>query len=156
MGNTLKPSETQDRPIIHSTFSADDPDAVHPTEGTTFSLVMVDPDAPSRTDKSYSEYVHYIVTGLKLSSEAGEIAVVDVDKGNELVPYMGPAPPEKTGKHRYVFILFKETQNSPKSYEGDRARWGTDKPGTGVRAWAAKYNLLPVAVNFFYAQNDVQ
>lgn len=171
MGNTLKPSETQARPEIHTTFSAADgleliasaspslssssPSSSSP-DSTTYTLVMTDPDAPSRADKSYSEYVHHIVSGLKLNSEAADFAAIDFEAGNELLPYMGPAPPEGTGKHRYVYILFKETQATPKVYEGERARWGSDTPATGVRLWAAKHNLVPVAANFYYAQNDVQ
>lgn len=154
MGNTLKPSETQTRPEIHSTFSADAPQL---SEDSTYTLVMTDPDAPSRTDKSFSEFAHHIVSGLKLNANSSDFAEIDFSAGNEILPYMGPAPPEKTGKHRYVYILFKETQGSPKAYNGEeRARWGSETPGTGVRAWAARHNLVPVGVNFFYAQNDVQ
>lgn len=168
MGNTLKPSETQVRPEIHTTFSAgDNSELIGSTsssssssssspDSTTYTLVLTDPDAPSRADKSYSEYVHHIVSGLKLNSEAADFAAIDFDAGNELLPYMGPAPPESTGKHRYVYILFKETQATPQVYEGERARWGSDNPATGVRLWAAKHHLVPVAANFYYAQNDVQ
>lgn len=156
MGNTLKPSETQVRPEIHATFNADDSESVGSSDLFTYTLVMTDPDAPSRTDKTYSEYAHHIVTGLKLSSASSDFAAIDFSTGNEILPYMGPAPPEKTGKHRYVYILFRETQGSPKSYEGERARWGTETPGTGVRSWAAKHGLIPIAANFYFAQNDVQ
>lgn len=162
MGNTLKPSETQTRPVIHTTFSDDDGpgDLTQRLESSTYTLVLTDPDAPSRGDKSFSEYAHHIVTGLKLNSDSenngSDFAAIDFSNGNEILPYMGPAPPEKTGKHRYVYILYKETQASPKVYEGDRARWGSDIPGTGVKSWAAKHGLVPVAANFYFAQNDVQ
>lgn len=32
-----------------------------------------------------------------------------VDKGDALTPYMGPAPPAGTGHHRYVFVLYKQS-----------------------------------------------
>lgn len=168
LGNTLKVNETQNRPEIHASFT--DPDASD--SGNTYTLIFTDPDAPSRTDKSYSEYVHHIVTGLKLkainsgSTSPGEFSASDVaasfatpiefDSGNELVPYMGPGPPPKTGLHRYIYILFKETKPSLTKFHGDRPRFGTDKPGHGVRAFAAEHGLIPIAINFYYAQNETQ
>lgn len=157
MGNTLKTSETQDCPEIHATFTPDGTEPALISTASSYTLVMTDPDAPSRTDKAYSEYAHFIVSGLKLSADIEAFASpIDFSKGHELLPYMGPAPPPKTGKHRYVFILFKETAGSPKSFDGDRARWGSQTPGTGVKPWAAKHGLVPVAVNFFFAQNERQ
>jgi len=29
--------------------------------------------------------------------------------GNIIIPYKGPAPPPKTGKHRYIFHLYQQT-----------------------------------------------
>lgn len=179
MGNTLKPSETQETPEIHVTFNAEglgEPtiftagsssstsasDISTTAENTSFTLAMTDPDAPSRTDKSFSEYCHFLVSGIKLKAPSKEDPTSDIasklefDNANVLVPYMGPGPPEKTGKHRYVFVLLRETKPQPTKYEGDRARWGTQTNGYGLKEYAAEHGLIPVAVNFFYAQNDVQ
>lgn len=174
LGNTLKPSETQHLPELHITFNASGAEA--PTLLTTgadaaaasvgaepsYTLVMTDPDAPSRTDKSYSEYLHYLVTGIKLPAASPEDPTADiaarlpVEAGNTLVPYMGPGPPPKTGKHRYVFVLLRETRPQPAKFDGDRARWGTETNGYGLQEYAEKNGLVPVAINFYYAQNDVQ
>lgn len=178
MGNTLKPSETQETPDIHVTFNAEglsEPtiftagsssssatDLSSAVENASFTLAMTDPDAPSRTDKSFSEYCHFLVSGIKLKAPTKEDPTSDIasklefDNANVLVPYMGPGPPPKTGKHRYVFVLLRETKPQPPKYEGDRARWGTQIEGYGLKEYAAENGLIPVAVNFFYAQNDVQ
>lgn len=82
MGNTLKVSETQKLPDFHIAFNAEG--EAEPTiltagadsssastasvDSATFTLAVTDPDAPSRTDKAYSEYLHYLVTGLKLKA----------------------------------------------------------------------------------------
>ncbi|CAN6601326.1 carboxypeptidase Y inhibitor [Trichomonascus vanleenenianus] len=151
MGNLLKPAETQKRPAVNLTFNEDS------AAESTYTLVLTDPDAPTKGDKKWSEYAHYIVSGIKPPSSGTGVGAVDFDKAHELLPYMGPAPPPKTGKHRYVFILYKEPANgTPKSFGGDRPNWGTGVPGSGARDWAKKHHLTPVAINFFYAQNPEQ
>lgn len=165
-GNTLKVSDTQSAPEIHATFT--DFDAASASD-TKYTLILTDPDAPSRTDKAYSEYAHHIVTGLTLkainnasgasafSAEAvadAFAAPIDFSSGNEILKYEGPGPPPKTGLHRYVYILFKETKPSATEWTGERFRFGTDVPGTGVKDYASKQGLVPLAVNYFFAQNE--
>lgn len=149
MGNTLKPSETQDRPEVHLTFN-------EPDSSAKYTLVVTDPDAPKRGDPKWSEFAHFITSGISPEAAEGESYKVDFSKAKELLPYMGPAPPEKTGKHRYVFLLFKENGAVKGLPSDNRANWGTGVPGSGVRDWAKKQNLTPVAINFFFAQNDKQ
>lgn len=150
LGNTLKVSETQEKPEINITLSESEPE-------DTFTLVLTDPDAPTRGDKKWSEYCHYIASGIKPKTSGGEVIPVDYSSATELISYQGPAPPPGTGKHRYVFLLLKETSGTtPKVFQGERPTWGTNVPGSGVKDWAAKNKLSPVAVNFFYAQNENQ
>ena len=84
-----------------------------------------------------------------------------VDALRELVKYMAPAPPPKTGKHRYIFVLLepedgqggsKDEPQAPK----ERPHFGYGKQGAGVMEWARDNSLRPVAANFFYAQNKKQ
>lgn len=181
MGNSLKPSETQKTPEIHITFNAEglpEPtvlsagasETISSSSSPTFTLVMTDPDAPSRTDKTYSEYLHYLVTGLRLKEPSAEDPTADIasrldlSSGQTRIPYMGPGPPPKTGKHRYVFVLLREPAAGPKylsasAFQGgdnDRPCWGTGIPGAGLKDFAKKNGLVPVAINFYYAQNDTQ
>ena len=65
------------------------------SENDKFILVMTDPDALSNSDHKWSEYLHWLVTDLKLphtKNEDGEPEIshfIDVKEGRELVPYMG-------------------------------------------------------------------
>lgn len=150
VGNTLAVDKTQHKPTVHASFP-------NGSDGT-YTLVLTDPDAPSRSDNKWSEYCHYIVSGLKPSvvAEAEGAAVeLNLSQGNELIPYMGPGPPPKTGKHRYVFVLYKEGSKTPEA-PADRPTWGTNVPGSGTRDWAKKYDLTVVTSNFFFAQNTEQ
>lgn len=147
-GNKLTPAETQHKPQFSLSVTEDDSNAL-------YTLVMTDPDAPTRGDKTWSEYPHYVSSGLKVSSEPQEPFVPEAS--NDLLEYMGPAPPPKTGKHRYVFLLYKQTEGvTPKIFKGERPNWGTGVPGSGAKEWAAKNQLSLMATNFYYAQNPEQ
>jgi len=146
LGNTLSPDATQEQPIIRIT----------PDGGgeATYTVVLTDPDAPSRDDPKWSEFCHWIVTGLEAES-ATEVSV-DVSKGKQIVKYNGPATPEKTGKHRYVFLLYKGGKIGEMEGPKERKRWGNEEQRHGVRQWSAKYDLKLVGANFFFAQNKEQ
>lgn len=142
LGNTLKPEDAQEQPILQITPESED-------ESKTYTIVLTDPDAPSRKDTKWSEFCHWIVTDVKLpsleaitASATAESMSIDFSRSRELVKYMGPAPPEKTGKHRYVFLLYRNPRSGGK-LEGPshRKRWGNDEPRTGVRQWAEKHGL---------------
>ncbi|CAL1212894.1 unnamed protein product [Candida parapsilosis] len=129
----------------------------------SFILVLTDPDAPSNSDHKWSEYLHWLVTDItlpNLKTESGEPEIshfIDAAQGKEVFKYEGPGPPPKTGKHRYVFLLFKQDPKVSK-FEApkDRPNWGTGTPSSGVRDWikAQAPGSKLLAVNFFYAQNE--
>jgi phosphatidylethanolamine-binding protein (PEBP) family uncharacterized protein len=110
---------------------------------------MTDPDAPSRNDPKWSEFCHWIVTGLKAASPGAPIEAVtptasssvDISKSHQVVEYMGPAPPPKTGKHRYVLLLYKDGNTGKMEGPSERKKWGNDESRQGVRQWAKKYDL---------------
>lgn len=76
-------------------------------------------------------------------------------RAGEVESYYPPAPPKKTGPHRYVFVLLEGDVShlvAPK----ERPHWGYGKERHGVRDWAAQNNLTVVGTNFFYAQHKKQ
>lgn len=164
MGNTLKVKDTQEKPTIQFTLnSSSQEQELTVEEEDRFTLVLTDPDAPSNWDHKWSEYCHWIVTDLTLNPnnlESQDLlsTLLDLSKGNELVLYEGPAPPEKTKKHRYVFLLFKQDPKANLVAPSGRPTWGTDVAGSGVRNWIKKHggDSKLLGVNFFYAQNEVQ
>ncbi|KAG5417819.1 TFS1 [Candida metapsilosis] len=165
LGNTLSVSGTQEQPKIQLTLNSPTEDGKIESinEGDKFILVLTDPDAPSNTDHKWSEYLHWLVTDItlpNLKTESGEPEIshfIDAARGREVFKYQGPGPPPKTGKHRYVFLLFKQDPKAS-SLEApkDRPNWGTGTPSSGVRDWikATAPGSKLLAVNFFYAQNE--
>lgn len=167
LGNTLKVENTQHKPVIQFTLnSPGQENDFEISNDDKFTLVLTDPDAPSNKDHKWSEYAHWIVTDLPLNANSNDVeasesltTVLDYSKGKELLSYQGPAPPPKTGKHRYVFLLFRQDPSvSEFETPKDRPNWGTGVPSSGVRDWVKKNGpeLKLLGVNFFYAQNDVQ
>ncbi|GJP48097.1 hypothetical protein CLOM_g7378 [Closterium sp. NIES-68] len=63
-----------------------------------YTLVLVDPDAPSPSNPTAREWLHWIVVDIPASATAAQ--------GRTVTPYNGPTPPE--GTHRYIFLLFRQ------------------------------------------------
>ncbi|KAH8820539.1 putative carboxypeptidase Y inhibitor [Xylogone sp. PMI_703] len=150
LGNALKKSTTKDAPSV-KIYCPGQQDI----KGLTIALT--DPDAPSRDNPKWSEMCHWIATipeedGHRLAQS--EITY-DPDDLDELVEYKSPAPPPKTGHHRYIFVLL-EGANSNLTEPDDRQHWGTGKARHGVRDWAKKEELKVVGANFFYEKNKKQ
>lgn len=160
LGNTLKVERTQHAPKIQFTInSSGQENQLEVSEEDKFLLVLTDPDAPSNSDHKWSEFAHWIVSDLPLNvtksdSESSLSTVLDYTKGKEILSYVGPAPPPKSGKHRYVFLLFKQDPSATYEEPKGRPNWGTGVPSSGVRDWIKKVapNLKLLGVNFFYAQ----
>ncbi|CCX29632.1 Similar to Carboxypeptidase Y inhibitor; acc. no. P14306 [Pyronema omphalodes CBS 100304] len=153
VGNTISPEDTQDEPVIRVTPAKAKPNGDKPGEPAIYTIVLTDPDAPSRENPKNAEFCHWIQTGLTADD------TIFYSKSRALMKYMGPAPPPKTGKHRYVFLLYRGS-NKDLQEPKDRVRWGNpeQKKGVtvGVRKWAKEGGLELVGANFFYAQNKEQ
>ena len=164
LGNTLKVDDTQKTPKIQFTLNALGQDSeLKILSEDKFGLVLTDPDAPLNSDNKWSEFAHWVITDLKLNSDSSEdpqllSTVIDFSSGTTLLPYSGPAPPEGTGVHRYVFLLFKQDPSVKYEAPKDRPNWGTGVPGSGYLDWIKKQggHLQLLAVNFFYAKNVKQ
>ncbi|QSZ36060.1 hypothetical protein DSL72_007184 [Monilinia vaccinii-corymbosi] len=142
LGNTIKPSKTQDAPSL-GIFCPGKKDV---SGGLT--VILTDPDAPSRNDDSLSEMCHWIarVPGVMIG-KLGVVADVNASDLLHVVDYKPPAPPKGTGKHRYVFVLL-EGENEKLQVPEQRKRWGFETPGSGVREWAGRENLTVLGANF--------
>lgn len=126
-----------------------------------FTIILTDPDAPSKRNPKWSEMCHWIVT-LSTPIKSPTVSVsfelppyMERDHPIEIMPYKAPGPPPKTGYHRYVFLLFSGN-NSNLTAPADRQHWGMGKKGKGVKEWAEMQNLQVVGANFFYARHRKQ
>ncbi|XP_035679101.1 zonadhesin-like isoform X2 [Branchiostoma floridae] len=135
-GNELTPTLVKSPPLV--TWPVDD--------GALYTLIMTDPDAPSRAKPRFREFHHWLV---------GNIPGNEIQNGETLSQYIGSAPPKRRGLHRYVFLVYRQ----PGALDFDERRLGnTSMAHRGrfrTRAFVSKYNLGdPVAGNFYQAQWD--
>ncbi|RDX63976.1 Protein FLOWERING LOCUS T, partial [Mucuna pruriens] len=105
---------------------------------TLYTLVMVDPDAPSPSNPHMREYLHWLV--INIPATTGAIF------GQEVVSYESPRP--TSGIHRFVFVLFRQLGRQCIPAPGWRQNFIT-------RDFAEVYNLgLAVAALYFNCQRQ--
>ncbi|XP_021736432.1 protein MOTHER of FT and TFL1 [Chenopodium quinoa] len=129
-GCTIKPSIAVDPPRLLIGGHSD----------VLYTLVMTDPDAPSPSEPSMRELVHWIVTDIP--------GCASTSCGKEVVAYTGPRPP--VGIHRFILVLFEQKQPLGMAVEPpiSRANFNT-------RLFAGRHGLgLPVATVYFNAQKE--
>jgi phosphatidylethanolamine-binding protein (PEBP) family uncharacterized protein len=136
LGNILTPTQVKDKPKI--VYDAED--------GVHYTLLMTDPDAPSRREPSRREFRHWLIVNIRGS---------DISKGETVFDYIGSGPPKDTGLHRYVFLLFKQSTGKidfDGPYVSDHSSLG--RPNTSTRDLIKNYNLELKAANFYEAEYD--
>ncbi|TLD26640.1 hypothetical protein PspLS_04627 [Pyricularia sp. CBS 133598] len=124
----------------------------------TYAVALTDPDAPSRDDPEKSEFCHWVATGNLVTnprtheSDCYTLSLVDL---KDVVSYRPPSPPEKTGPHRYVFIVFAHTLPYLASLNLTKPErdWGSNG---GAKEWARENSLVPLGANFLYAHSPDQ
>ncbi|XP_040898392.1 phosphatidylethanolamine-binding protein 4 [Toxotes jaculatrix] len=111
-----------------------------------YVLVMVDPDAPRRNSPTSAYWRHWLVVDIQGTAlKKGQI------KGTTLTDYYPPSPPQKTGFHRYQFLLFEQLPDAPvsltKQETASRGKWD-------LQAFVTRFGLgKPVATLQFLTQN---
>ena len=84
-GAVLTPTQVKDAPSV--SWGGE--------EGALYTLVFMDPDAPSREDHKWRNWLHWLVVN---------IPGCRVAEGEHLFGYVGSGPPPDTGLHRLVYL----------------------------------------------------
>ena len=117
--------------------------------GARYTLVMVDPDAPSPTRPTNAEWLHWIAVNLSPSDapySGGKGGKKGGGTATEVVKYAGPGPP--AGAHRYMLVLFEQPEGA--GAPAVMLRGGkTKRAKFSTRAFAAANRLRPVAGTYF-------
>ncbi|KAL8292419.1 hypothetical protein RQP46_001031 [Phenoliferia psychrophenolica] len=154
LGNDIKAADGADEPTI--SFTAEDPT----TSDSTYTLVSFDPDAPSREDQSKGPWRHLVRGGFKPKSldqisASGGSSLVERSDEELLSPWVGPSPGAGTGKHRYIFLLYKQSgplkplAEQPHLKSNERI----DRRNFNAKGFAESNGLELVGANFFMCEN---
>lgn len=134
-GNVLTPRQVKNAPVV----------TWRTNPNQLYTLLMTDPDAPSRDAPTNREVRHWLIVNITENN---------VRNGQVLVEYRGSGPPKDTGLHRYVFLLFPQKKYIesimfiPSYDRGSRMK-------TSTRKLIKEFDLMnPVAGNFFQAQYE--
>ncbi|CAH1641270.1 unnamed protein product [Spodoptera littoralis] len=138
-GNILTPSEVRNPPIwVLWSY----------TTTKYYTLMMIDPDAPTREAPTYRSWLHWLVVNIP--------GIYIPSRGETLVEYVGAGPPNGTGLHRYVFLVYEqpglmEFKGAPVSSN----RTSANRLSFSAADFAKKFNLEhPIAGDFFQAEYD--
>jgi len=136
MGQILTPQQAKKQPKVTWEGASDQ---------ELYTVMMVDPDAPSRKTHEYRNWLHWLCLN---------VPGLNIDRGNDACPYKGPTPPAGSGLHRYVILVYKQKQPIDAANIPDDKRKKFD-----VHTWLKQhkdgYGSEPslVAGNMFQAQS---
>ncbi|XP_060600894.1 phosphatidylethanolamine-binding protein homolog F40A3.3-like [Ruditapes philippinarum] len=136
-GDTQTPTNVKDVPSV----------TIEQDASEFFTLICHDPDAPSREDPKFGEFQHWLVMNITNN---------DINTGEELTTYIGSGAPKGTGLHRYIFLLFKQTNGKIETKDLPRVPNNTadGRRLQKARDIAKRFNLQLVAGNFYLAEWD--
>lgn len=138
LGKVLTPTQVMNRP---SSISWDGLDP-----GKLYTLVLTDPNAPSRKDPKFREWHHFLVVNMKGN---------DISSGTVLSDYVGSGPPSGTGLHRYVWLVYEQEQPLSCDEPILSNKSGDNRGKFKVETFRKKYNLgAPVAGTCYQAEWD--
>ncbi|KAI6177269.1 hypothetical protein M3Y97_00888500 [Aphelenchoides bicaudatus] len=136
LGNVLTPTQVQNKPKV--SWEAEN--------GALYTLVKTDPDAPSRKEPKFREWHHWLISNIPGN---------DLEKGDTLSAYVGAGPPEKTGLHRYVYLVYKQDGKIEDKEHGKLGFSGEKRGGFKIQSFVQKHKLgTPIAGNFYQAEWD--
>ncbi|XP_037114098.1 phosphatidylethanolamine-binding protein 1 [Syngnathus acus] len=138
LGKVLTPTQVQNRPTTIEWEGCD--------LNKLYTLVLTDPDAPSREKPKFREWHHYLVVNMKGN---------DLSSGVVLSDYVGSGPPEGTGLHRYVWLVYSQPGALSCTERVLTNRSGDGRGKFSVGAFRRKYGLdAPVAATCYQAEWD--
>jgi len=114
------------------------------TLGKTFTLAMVDPGAAG-SDSSAGQTRHWLVNGVTV----GDNGALNFPTETTITAYGGPLPPDGSGAHRYVFLLYDQPATFAPT--GDLATPGQPIAVFNVNDYAKSSGLGDVVAGSYYS-----
>ncbi|KAK7191746.1 hypothetical protein DPSP01_008021 [Paraphaeosphaeria sporulosa] len=140
-GNLFRVSEVKEAPTV--AFS---PESNVPSDAT-YTLLMIDPDAPTPDDPKFAYWRHWVVTRIPSGAT--------VTAGEALTQYLAPGPKDDSRPHRYLFLLYREPEGKQKlSKEDVGGEEFVERRSFDAREWVGKWGLHLVGVNWMLGAGD--
>ncbi|KPI92839.1 39S ribosomal protein L38, mitochondrial, partial [Papilio xuthus] len=134
-GNVIKPAEAGEQPSV--AYESDD--------NVLWTLVLTSLDGHlTENDK---EYVHWLVANIPSNN---------IEKGDTIVEYLRPFPLKGTGYHRYVFVLYKQTEKISYNLKNVTSSSPLEDRTFVTRDWYQKHqdSITPSGLAFYQSDWD--
>ncbi|KAL4940080.1 hypothetical protein BDV06DRAFT_224432 [Aspergillus oleicola] len=140
LGDLFRVSEVKGAPTISF---AKEPIA---SVSTTYTLLLIDPDAPTPDDPKFAYWRHWVVSGLKPGDKIEDVPA--------LTAYLGPGPKDDSRPHRYLFLLFREPGGLALSKEDVGGEEFVQRRSFRAAEWIGANDLVLVGVNWMLGAGD--
>ncbi len=114
-----------------------------------YTLILADPDFPSRVNPSLRELVHWVVVNIPSNR---------ISEGKIILEYLPPAPPFSSGLHRYVFCLYKQLKKLEEPEIVSAAIFFQERKGIHSYEWiksqSSHYSTNPIGLEAFITEWD--
>lgn len=141
-GVVKTPTETANKPDISFFQDFDTSTSLHDRfrPGSMFTIVMTDPDAPSRSEPMFREFFHYV--SVNVCFPDGDIVWrCSMTEGDIILDYIGPGPPFNSGLHRYAFLIFEQDKPIPQEVIDQEREQLKQRGGLKVKEFTERLGL---------------
>ncbi|GJN66080.1 hypothetical protein PLIIFM63780_003549 [Purpureocillium lilacinum] len=145
LGNLFRAYECKLAPFISF-----EPEANVPSSAS-YTLMLVDPDAPTPEDPKFAFWRHWVLPGLQ--PLAGVDGVVAQTKP-AVTDYLGPGPKDSSNPHRYLFLLFREPDGLDLTEADVGGHEFPQRRSFDAPAFVEQHKLTLVAVNWMRGAGD--
>nr|XP_018915774.1 PREDICTED: protein D2-like isoform X2 [Bemisia tabaci] len=115
----------------------------------TYTLIMIDPDVPSRDNPTHREYRQWLIVNIRGPN---------LFSGSVITKYKGPKLRPGSGPHRYIFLVYKQPHVHVDFSDAFTEYHDTENENRynfSTAKFVKTYNLgNPVAINFFRCLDD--
>lgn len=124
------------------------PSKSHLPPTTSYTLLLIDPDAPTPSDPKFAYWRHWVVTRIPSASPFPH-------SGTTLTQYLAPGPKDDSEPHRYLFLLYREPGDlKDLSKEDVGGEEFVERRSFGAEEWVRKWGLELVGVNWMLGAGD--
>lgn len=119
LGSLARVSQVKDQPTISISSSSIPPKSASSAKSSTYTFMMIDPDAPTPSDPKFGYWRHWVVSSIPPSPSSSSSEADITARGKTLTPYLAPGPKDDSGPHRYLFLLFEAKAEGDNLTEAD-------------------------------------
>ena len=112
----------------------------------TYSLAIVDPDVPDEENDTYTSYLHYLKTDIKLSATEH---LVSRENGKVVHEYIPPHPQKGTPYHRYTVVVWEQPDQAPQPNAPLAGKHSISRARFDAQSYAQQNGLHAVGISFW-------